>query len=508
MVLLTILQGKMNKNSTLKLKTIISLLLLVGLIFNTLPVNAQVSPSWAYPAKVPGLTDSGLDPIILTDSEGTIHIFNSQPANEYLSIFYTRWNYQKGWSALVDIITSPRGDARIQDCYLDEKGWIHLIFWGGDELGADMYYTKAPVISADKSTDWSDLVLIGDSAIIPPTGALAMDRDENLIALYGSNLRGNGLYAVKSLDDGKNWSSPEPIFFTYQSTLWPTALEQLTDEDGQIFATWVVADESGNGQEIYFSKLTPDDQSWTKPIILAEAIGFESDTPTIIKHLDDLIIIYHNNDPTTRWMRRSSDNGDTWSQPTRLFDHVGSNGAASLVIDNGDNLHLFFGNRVGVPAVHGAWYSQWREDQWSNPEAIISGYQVFGGPNGEEGFDPSFLQATVSRGNLLFIIWRHDPRAGPTNIWYTYQTTNAPQIPVTPLPAIIMQTPTATALPTETQIPTIVSTPDSINIDDSQPDIAPTPETKIDNPNTSIIFGLVPVAILFIVIIFLQKRGK
>ena len=46
-------------------------------------------------------------------------------------------------------------------------------------------------------------------------------------------------------------------------------------------------------------------------------------------------------------------------------------------------------------------------------------------------------------------IWRHDPVAGPTNIWYTYQFLNTPELPVTPLPSINLQTPTFTIQPTE-----------------------------------------------------------
>jgi hypothetical protein len=122
----------------------------------------------------------------------------------------------------------------------------------------------------------------------------------------------------------------------------------------------------------------------------------------------------------------SSDNGVTWSPPVRLFSQVGSNGPASFVIDGSNNLHMFFGNRDDTLHEHGIWHSIWLGEGWSTPMAVVSGPQVLGGENGEEGFDPSFVQAVISQGNLLLLTWRQDPMAGPTHIWFSYRYLDVP----------------------------------------------------------------------------------
>ena len=488
------------------------LILILAAMLPVLTVQAQtfqVNPTWEYPATIPGLQDSGLYPVILVDGEGTLHIFHSQPVSGSVSIFYARWTPQNGWSTLVDIINVPgdEGGARVFSGVIDPKGWVHLLFWSGDEHDADIYYTRAPIINAEKSTAWSEPLLIGQSALDPPAVGLAIDSEGTLVAVYSSKIRGNGLYVTQSQDNGITWTPPEPIFLTYKTFWWPTALQVYTDPRGRVFATWAVADASGNGQAVYFSKQSPTTRQWSHATLIAEAIGFEADTPSIIKHNDRLVLVYHNNQPTTRWMRVSDDNGETWSQPVRLFDQVGSNGAAAMVIDGNNTLHMFFGNRLGAPPIHGAWHSQWLGKQWSKPEPIVSGPQIHGGERGEEGFDPSFLQAAVIRGNMLFTLWRQDPAAGPTNIWYSYKTVDAPQQPVTPLPTV-----EATAQPRKTE----AASEENLPAGTPTPTVTPPPATelpasasgKTTNPNFNILAGIIPVTILIFAIAYWKVRGK
>lgn len=483
-------------------------LIIFGCFLTVSPGNAQVGPQWAQPQTIPGLKDSGFYPMMIVDSEGAIHFFHSQPIGDTMSIFYTVWSYQDGWSHLIDIIASPQGDARILGANIGKNGWIHLIFWGGDGTGANIFYTKAPLVNVDSSTAWSEPVLIGESALDPPTGALAIDNEDSLIVVYSSGLQGNGLYTTQSSDSGQSWSPPEAFFNTYNRQMWPSALNVHTDENGQIYGTWAVADESGNGQVVYFAKRNLIVKSWSEPIIIAEAVDYEADTPSIIKYNDELILIFHNYQPTTRWMRTSLDEGETWSQPVQLFEQVGSNGAASLVIDNNQDLHILFGNRIDATATYGAWHSFWLGNQWSKPKAIASGPLILAGPNGEEGFSPSFVEAVISRGNLLFVIWRQDPVSGPTNIWYTYQLLDAPASVISPLPLVKLETPTFKIQPTETQLPILTPTPILAEIGQSISNTSPTSDVQSNNPNTNFLIGIGPFLLLLIVIVILQRRGK
>lgn len=482
--------------------------LCISLMHSSRSALAQaVDLSWAHPERVPGLRDSGLDPIILTDSEGTIHLFNSQFVGDTLSIFYIRWTLKEGWSTLVDIITSPQGGARVYGVHLDQQGWMHLVFFGGDDLGANMFYTKAPAKSAGKSTSWSTPVLIGEAAITPSMAAMAGDGKGFLTVLYSGDIHGNGLYTLHSLDGGRTWSSPRAMFSTHSDRLWPLALKMHVGEENTIYAVWSVADDTGNGQAVYFSKYSHTSVGWSRPIIIAQAIDYEADTPSIIQYLDELILIHHNDRPTTHWMYRSSDGGETWTSPIRLFEQVGGNGPVSMTIDSNKTLHMLFGNRVDRTGIHAIWYSRWVNDRWTYPEAIVSSLAIPVGPNGEEGFDPAFIQAIVIRGNLLFTIWRHDPRAGPTNIWYSYRVLDTPQIPYLPLPKPDLNTTIAELQPTPTTLPISLPALSDTPMATSAPKDTSVPvETVSSNPNYGIFIGVVPVVIILLIIIVVQRR--
>ena len=494
--------------------TLIRLLLVcifgIANINNSSSALAQVVDiSWSTPSRIPGFTDSGLDPILIKDSEGTIHLFNSQNVAGNQSISYIRWTLKDGWSALVDIITAPLGGARIFGVHLDQQGWMHLIFFGGDGLDNNIFYTKAPVQNVSKSTAWSKPLIIGEAAISPASVATVGDGQGFLMVVYSGNINGNGLYTVQSQDGGRTWSSPRPMFVTYSQNLWPFALKLLIDEEKTVFAVWSVHNDVGFGKSINFSRYSQSDLLWTHPVIIADAIdNYHTSTPSIIKYHDEVFLIFHNDQPTTHWMSRSSDNGETWSQPIRLFHQVGGNGPVSMVIDSNDTLHMLFGNRVDETGTHGVWHSMWFDGRWKVPEPMVSGPQIPIGPNDEEGFDPSFIQAVVSRGNLLFVIWRHDPVAGPTSIWYSYRILDAPEYPSIPLqkPVIIESTPAD--LVNETDVATTPS-PSIISTQPISPSSAAVESrTPANNPNFGIFLGISAVGILLLVVSIIRKQLK
>jgi hypothetical protein len=231
---------------------------------------------------------------------------------------------------------------------------------------------------------------------------------------------------------------------------------------------------------------------------LAEAINYEADTPSIIEHDGRLIVIFHNDSPTTRHMTMSVANGETWSLPVRLFEQVGSNGPASLLLDGGNTLHMFFGNRIDASLTHGVWHSTWEDSGWSAPIAVVSGPQVLQGSYGEEGFDPSEIQAIICQENILFIAWRHDPRAGPTHIWYTYQYLETPA-----LSTLAVRTPTAGAVVTlenEPLVSDIAGSQEDIDRDMEEADTLSTAEL--------LVYSLVPALLLIAVLLFWPQNRR
>jgi len=402
------------------------------------PIHAQVQPGeelrWSQPQRIPGYSDTVRTPYLISDSTGTVHALVSEWVGEdgsdsVLAVTYRRWSPQEGWTPSIDVLLSPAGQARAQGGFLDAQGMLHAIFWGGVDFDAAIYYSRAHALYADRAQAWSEPLAIGPGAVAPDNATIFGNEMGQLAVVYSGNLDGisNNLYIVFSSDNGENWTAPQPIFITYSRELWPSALNVFVEADKRAHLTWGVANRTGNSEAVYYLQIDLETQTWTEPFQLAQAIGYEADTPSVIVYDDEILVVYHNDRPTTRWMRRSADGGLTWTEPVRLFPHVGSNGPASFAVDSGGTLHMFFGGRVGDPAVHGMWHTVWRQGNWSPPQPIVSGPL-------RAGFDPSFARAVVVRGNLIFVAWMTDPGNERRGTWFTYASVDSPASPYRPLP--------------------------------------------------------------------------
>ncbi len=474
----------------------ITMVMIGILLARTIPAVGAPTYQWSPMQRIPGFGDAGFSPYLIADRNRTVHAFNSQWVGLDMVIVYSQWRIGKGWTPPGIIMLPPRGQARITGAILDESGRMHVTFFAGDDLAADIYYTSAAAEDAGHAGAWSSPRVVGPGAITPTSGALASDGKGLLVIVYSGNLEnllGNALYVVHSTDGGETWSDPKELFVTETRTFWPWGIQMFMDRRERLHFVWSVVGVHGLGVAVLYASMDTRELHWNEPSSMAEAIGQGANTPSIIKYRGELIVIYHNDFPTTRWMQRSSDGGGTWTEPVRIFeDHVGSNGPASLVIDSGGTLRMFFGNRSGEQ-IHGMWQSIWEDDQWSSPEAIVSGPTYRDKPGGE-GFDPSYATAVVCQGNVVLVTWRTDEGAGPNGIWYSYATLDAPELPVTPLPSPI---PSVTA----TLSTTAASTKPSPQTGPANHFADPSEIIPARGPTTPIIAGVVPVVIFLTVVI-------
>ena len=126
--------------------------------------------------------------------------------------------------------------------------------------------------------------------------------------------------------------------------------------------------------------------------------------------------------------------GVTFSTPVRPFsNHIGRNGSVSFVVDGSGDLHLFFGQRIaggfdGTTDLHGMWHSVWLDGNWGPVRPVVSGPP-------SPSFDPYDASAVVSQGNVLLLTWRTDPGREIRSTFYAYHLLDAPEAPLTPLPA-------------------------------------------------------------------------
>lgn len=459
---------------------------------NVALVSAQYA-GWSVPERVPGLSNFLESPYMFADSNGNVHAFNSQYVDGKVSIVYSKWDYEHGWTLPVDILLPARGEAQIKGALLDKRGIAHLVYAVGDQYGGEVLYTNAPIQEAGRASAWSTPSIIGKDANMFAT-AIAGDDDGNLYVFYGGTLEGNGLYEVHSQDYGQTWSEPETVFLTNGDDLVTGSVGLLMDDNNELHIAWSNWNPPIGAQDLYYSRLDIKTDQRTEPVRLS---GGGADTPTMIKYKDTLYLIYATggiaNGTAGKAMRQSSDGGRNWTNPVWAFPPaVGGNGPAALVIDSQNRLHALLANRTG-DCCHGVWYSTWEGNQWSKIQAIIKG------PKTPE-FDPYSPHAVISQGNVILVTWWNESHNN--GIWYSFAKLNAPELPLVPLPT-----------PVATSTPGVSVSMNAANTVEPSPAPQPVRTLPPDNSFTSsrsptelIMLGVFPLLILVTLVILWRTR--
>jgi hypothetical protein len=449
---------------------------------------------------MPGYEIDAPSPQLVADQNRAVHAFNSQPVGDDLGIVYSRWTEQEGWTNPVDILLPVRaGIARIQGAYIDPQGIIHLAFYSGNEMGADIYHARAPATEAGNARAWSPPVLAGEGAGPVSSADLIGDEQGNLFIVYSGRRDGLGLYGVLSEDGGESWSEPVPVFLTYDTRRVVVETQMAVDLQGRVHAVWQVV-EGGLSAGIHYAQLGADHGQWSEPIPLAEWKRDENERggqppgapPAILAYSEELLAVYddfnQHGGAVTRTHRQSTDGGRTWTEPVQpFFEYVGTGGQANFLVDSRGVLHYLFANRTSyTPIVVGIWHSVWTGEQWSSLEAIVSGAA------GTGYFDPTGPKSVISQGNVLLVTWYTDPGySEPDGVWYSYTTLNAPELPVaptaTPRPSP-SPTPTASPRPPD-HTPTPTAAPVNLNLQ------APEPASD-GNALAPVALAMVPVSVL------------
>ena len=458
---------------------------------------AQIS-RWSSPETIPGISLESYPPILVADENRTVHAFLSQWVVGGKAVIYTQWTLEHGWSVPIDILLSPYGnEARVTGASLGENGMMHLVFYGGNSISGDIYYSKAPASDANNARSWSAPVLVGEYAGDPESATVVEDSQGDLHIIYFGKRDGNGLYSTTSKDGGDTWSDLELIFLADSEAPFVWRIQAIKSNSGWLHVIWNVYDKGGQGRGVYYARFQTGTDLWGDIVLLAETKeGLGAQTPAIIEYNDTLYAFYII--PGKINVRRSVDNGLTWDDPNVPFSrHTGVNGSLSLVIDGNNELHLFFGQRIsGNPDIHGMWHSVLVNNRWTEPDAVIKGPRIVD-KEGLNGFDPYEAHAVVSQGNVILVTWRTDPGDIKDNgVWFSYAVVNAPEFPVATLPLVDIK---ATPSQTPVTVPTLL-------INDT-PQIPLDKERRDQNPISWIVVGAVVMGVLRVTYILI-KRGR
>ena len=412
-------------------------------------VSAETGYGWSPDEKVPGYLDDTFSPFLLADQNRTVHAFTSQwIKNEgiRLAIVYRRWSLLGGWTRPVDIILSPTGgNANFLSAYMDSSDTLHVIFAATEALTQKtvVYYSSAPAANADWAPAWSAPVVVGEGASGLNSAAIVGDNHGNLVIIYSGSRIGSGVYFIYSKDSGKSWSSPQPVFLTYDSGLNAFSLSLTVGPDQSIRGVWNVVTNTGVDEALYFANFDSQNFAWETPVEIDRRIDlpeyFGPSFPVIEDNGREILVVYNSGNPfldrpvgAGRPIMRYSislDDGVTWYEPIDPFLlHLGRSGENSMALDGSGNPHLLFIQRIETEdndgkykIIAGIWHSIFQDGVWTNPDFLVTTRPAHD------------VRTIVAQGNVLLAVWREDPGSGKDGVWYSYKILDEPELPVVPL---------------------------------------------------------------------------
>ena len=403
-------------------------------------------PLWSSPTTVTEGDELISSPILLSSPTNRIHALWATVEGR---IFYAHFEEDR-WTQPVSILISPGEKVGELSAVIDPNGYI-FIAW--DVPGSkEIFYSWVQESVANVANMWfSSQSLPITNTIRSPQVRIDPEGRVEIAFVIPVN-EGRGIYLLQSLepireDESLQWQPPQTIFNAEEAG-WSMVDElRLTESvDGTKIILLNRFDPPPGGEAIglYTSHFTND--IWTVPRELAQ------DTITWSQVLSSPEGTVHvawqikgEGNQSTLWHIFSTDQGQSWSDPTRVLGFSSGEGPASLAFDQAGRLHLVQVTQSGFITLDGTrslTLQNWvlNGSEWESGEQLPLRNVI----------NPRALSADITRDNNLAVIILAeiipDNEADETMnaLVFSQQSIDLPQSLITPLP-------TFTPVPTQFQ---------------------------------------------------------
>ena len=339
---------------------------LVSILWATL-VNAQEQGNWSSPYRLSSAEGDANEGIMLSDQFGFTHVFWTEEnlPDDRSAIQYARFD-GINWSTPVDILAArPGNQIESVSAVVDQYGRMHIVWTEG--VSGPTYYSSAPAHDALSAKRWSSPRRTG----IPAYQVKLRIDSENVFHIVYSDFFGTqpGLYYTRSDDQGRTWSEPDwldPDILPNHSPFWIDF--ELGDSDS-LHIVWNYVDpESGLGRWVRYTHSLDGGKTWSLPFTIDESDESEDElrmaNPGLAIQGQNVYVVWAGDSQTHREFRFSTDSGQTWSVPVRIFG--GLHGQAigdGLAIDAVGRLHFI--GQIRYP--QGLYHAYWDRNYWSVP---------------------------------------------------------------------------------------------------------------------------------------------
>jgi hypothetical protein len=328
-------------------------------------VNAQLSRLWSDPIN---LSNSGgaTDPMMVIDASGVFHVLW---VDKYDGYKYSQSADGKGWGVPVKVKYPFVPQSRSQKLVAGFGSFIH-VFWQG--INNELLYSQANSSNLDEPSTWSFRNKISNTVlafdiVVDTTGIAHLA----FIRSVDSELGPAGVYYVRSLDNGRTWSSEKLLYESqYFRTLLPDnahiRVSVSGDAGGQgVFVVW----DNTSLKRIFMSASVNSGVVWSDVVQVKgpeDTGGYNMPFNIEINVWGEkALLLWQAGEPgavqCSLYAQWSTDGGVTWGKAEPMLDDRSICPAGTQILTrNDDSLVVLLEFASGNPSL-----ISWNGTQWS-----------------------------------------------------------------------------------------------------------------------------------------------
>jgi hypothetical protein len=462
-------------------------------IFWIAPAQAQ-GGGWSEPYRLSSEAGKASEATLVADQYGYVHCFWTETLfdGQHTIIQYARFDGGT-WSAPNDIYITTSGIENLSPV-VDQYGTLHLVWTvGGNGLYGPAYYTYAPASNALSAQNWAQPLRIGI-----PAGIVRFRVDSRGVfhILYINRTEEPGVYYIRSKDQGATWSEPVWLDPDILSAHTPDSLNFELDANDGLHVVWFYGALERNGRADWVRYIHSLDggETWSSPFMIDQNVEESEDnlraaSPVMIVQGQAVHVIWAAGELPYRHHRFSTDAGQTWSLPGRIFGELHGQAFDGFALDGAGRVHFL--GQIRYPV--GIYEAYWDHNQWT-PASLVYLIALEGS---EEGFGDRVhahhTHPVVRAGNQLVLTFGDGPAEPNRRLFAMHRTLDD----IAPLETMPTPTPPATLIPPPSPTPrqpeqTPTATAAAVLINTAGvPPLGETPKADL-----ALQFGLVPVLFL------------